>query len=168
TKLWFNDRFATVADLLLERGCAVVFTGSPADRPEIDRIIGLMQGQGVNLAGQTSLMALAALYQAARVVISTDTGPMHIAAAASTPLVAIFGATAPWRTGPWGAEHQILRVAMECSPCLKKICGKDHECMREISVERVVAAVNEILGRDQRVKNGEPQTFPCGESGWRC
>ncbi|MCA1765294.1 MAG: lipopolysaccharide heptosyltransferase I [Desulfobulbaceae bacterium] len=168
TKLWFKERFAEVADRLLERGCAVVFTGSPADRGEIDRIISSMKGRAVNLAGKTSLMSLAALYQEADVVVSTDTGPMHIAAAAGAPLVAIFGSTAPWRTGPWGEEHLVLRADLDCSPCLKRNCPENSECMRAISVEQVVAAVNEILGRDQRVKNGEPQTFPCGESGWRC
>jgi lipopolysaccharide heptosyltransferase I len=149
TKLWFSARFSEVADRLVERGWAVVFTGSPADRPEIDRIIGGMKGKAANLAGETTLMGLAALYQAARVVISTDTGPMHIAAAVGTPLVAIFGSTAPWRTGPWGKEHVILRGAMPCSPCLKKICPKNSECMREISVEMVVAAVTEIFDRKQ-------------------
>jgi lipopolysaccharide heptosyltransferase I len=149
TKLWFNDKFSEVADRLLERGCSVVFTGSPADRVEIDRIIAGMNGKAANLAGETSLMSLAALYQGARVVVSTDTGPMHIAAAAGTPLVAIFGSTAPWRTGPWGEEHVVLRVDLDCSPCLKKSCPKDSECMREISVEMVTSAVGGILDRDQ-------------------
>ncbi|MCK4838872.1 MAG: lipopolysaccharide heptosyltransferase I, partial [Desulfobulbaceae bacterium] len=148
TKLWLNERFSVVADQLLQRGCSVVFTGSPVDRVEIDRIIGGMSGKAVNLAGQTSLMSLAALYQEAKVVVSTDTGPMHIAAAVGTPLVAIFGATAPWRTGPWGVEHTVLRVDMDCSPCLKKSCTKDSECMRKITVEMVTSAVEAILDRD--------------------
>jgi lipopolysaccharide heptosyltransferase I len=154
TKLWFGERFAEVADRLLDRGCAVVFTGSPADRAEIARIIGMMRGRAANLAGETSLMTLAALYQAARVVVSTDTGPMHIAAAAGTPLVAIFGATAPWRTGPWGREHVVLRADLVCSPCLKKNCARNSECMRAISVEMVVAAVGEILARKQEGNGG--------------
>lgn len=152
TKLWFNDRFAEVAERLLERGYAVVFTGSPADRHEIELIIGAMAGKVANLAGETSLMTLAALYQKATAVVSTDTGPMHIAAAVGTPLVAIFGATAPWRTGPWGENHVVLRVAMDCSPCLKKSCPKNSECMRQISVAMVVAAVNEVVTRSK----GEP------------
>lgn len=147
SKLWFKERFAEVADRLLEQGCDVVFTGSPADRGEIDQIIKDMEGRAVNLAGQTSLISLAALYQEAQVVVSTDTGPMHIAAAAGTPLVAIFGPTAPWRTGPWGEEHLVLRVELGCSPCLKRICPKNSQCMREISVDQVVAAVNQILVR---------------------
>ncbi len=150
TKLWINERFATVGDHLLEQGCVVVFTGSPADHGEIDLIISSMKGRAVNLAGKTSLMSLAALYQEADVVVSTDTGPMHIAAAVGTPLVAIFGSTAPWRTGPWGDKHLVLRADLDCSPCLKRNCPKNSECMRAISVEQVVAAVNEILSRGDK------------------
>ncbi|MEN8134418.1 MAG: glycosyltransferase family 9 protein [Thermodesulfobacteriota bacterium] len=147
TKLWFNERFSVIADRLLERGCSVVFTGSQADRVEIDRIIAGMNGKAVNLAGKTSLLSLAALYQGAKVVLSTDTGPMHIAAAVGTPLVAIFGPTAPWRTGPWGEDNAVLRVDMDCSPCLKKTCTRDSECMRKISVEMVESAVIAALNR---------------------
>lgn len=147
TKLWFSDRFSEVADHLLAQGCAVVFTGSPADRVEIERIISGMKGKAANLAGATSLMSLAALYQRAQVVVSTDTGPMHIAAAVGTPLVAIFGSTAPWRTGPWGEEHVVLRVDLACSPCLKKSCTRNSECMGEISVAMVTSAVRGILDR---------------------
>jgi lipopolysaccharide heptosyltransferase II len=145
TKLWFEERFAELADRLQDRGCAVVFTGSPADRPALDRIIGGMKKGALNLAGQTSLLELAALYQAARVVVSTDTGPMHIAAAVGTRVVALFGATAPWRTGPWGGQHLVLRSELDCSPCLKKSCEGDLACMRGISVEMVEAAVGEKL-----------------------
>ena len=147
TKLWFGQRFAEVADHLLERGCSVVFTGSPGDREEIDRILGLMNGQAANLAGETSLMSLAAIYEIAEVVVSTDTGPMHIAAATGTPVVAIFGSTAPWRTGPWGGHHKVIRAEIDCSPCLKKICDRGLECMRKVSVGMVISAVDEILNR---------------------
>jgi lipopolysaccharide heptosyltransferase I len=149
TKLWFPERFAELADRLAARGWAVVFTGSPGDREEIERIIGAMQARAANLAGATTLLELAALYEMAGVVVSTDTGPMHIAAATGTPVVAIFGATAPWRTGPWGEQHRVVRVEMECSPCLKKHCPTERECMRWISVAMVAAAVEDKL----RIKN---------------
>lgn len=147
TKLWISERFAEVADHLLESGCAVVFTGSSGDRDEIDHILAMMKGQAVNLAGETSLLSLAALYQMAAAVVSTDTGPMHIAAATGTPLVAIFGSTAPWRTGPWGDQHKIIRLEMACSPCLKKMCDKDFACMEQLTAEVVIKAVDEILKR---------------------
>jgi lipopolysaccharide heptosyltransferase I len=144
TKLWFSERFAELADRLTGKGWAVVFTGSPGDTEEIARIIGAMHTPAANLAGATNLLELAALYEMAGVVISTDTGPMHIAAATGTPVVAIFGATAPWRTGPWGEQHRVVRVELPCSPCLKKHCPTERECMRAISVEMVEAAVHEV------------------------
>ena len=149
TKLWFEERFTELADRMRERGCEVVFTGSPADRPVIERIVSSMKNPAPNLAGETSLLELAALYQAARVVVSTDTGPMHIAAAVGAPVVAIFGSTAPWRTGPWGQQNLVLRGEPDCSPCLKKGCDRERECMRRISVDIVEAAVVEKL----RIKN---------------
>ncbi|NTV14353.1 MAG: lipopolysaccharide heptosyltransferase I [Desulfobulbaceae bacterium] len=144
TKLWFPERFAELAAHLVAQGWAVVFTGSPADREEIARIIAAMPTPVANLAGETNLLELAALYQLAQVVVSTDTGPMHIAAATGTPVVAIFGSTAPWRTGPWGEQHRVVRVELPCSPCLKRSCPTARECMREISVAMVAAAVDEV------------------------
>jgi lipopolysaccharide heptosyltransferase I len=144
TKLWFPERFTELADRLAAKGWAVAFTGSPADREEIGRIIAAMRAPAANLAGMTSLLELAALYEKAHVVVSTDTGPMHIAAATGTPVVAIFGATAPWRTGPWGEQHRVVRVEMECSPCLKKQCPTERECMRWVSVAMVATAVEAV------------------------
>ena len=146
TKLWFPERFAELADQLTETGWAVVFTGSPGDRQEIEPIIAAMRIPAANLAGATNLLELAALYQLADVVVSTDTGPMHIGAATGTPVVAIFGSTAPWRTGPWGKQHRVLRLELPCSPCLKKSCPTERECMAGITVEMVAAAVAEMKG----------------------
>lgn len=146
TKLWFSERFAELADRLSAQGWAVVFTGSPGDREEIARIIAAMGAPAANLAGMTTLLELAALYEMAAVVVSTDTGPMHIAAATGTPVVAIFGSTAPWRTGPWGGQHRVVRLELPCSPCLKKHCPTERECMRGISVAMVAAEVAVVGG----------------------
>ncbi|HUV77493.1 MAG TPA: glycosyltransferase family 9 protein, partial [Desulfobacterales bacterium] len=123
TKLWTNKKFSQLADLLIDRYDAkIVFTGGPDDRPPIQDIMAAMKGQAVNLAGLTTLKMLAALYQKMVFVVSTDTGPMHMAAAVGTPVVALFGPTAPWRTGPFGSGHQIVRGGPECSPCFKREC----------------------------------------------
>jgi heptosyltransferase-1 len=76
-----------------------------------------MHHPAVNLAGATSLIDLAALYDRMAMVISTDTGPMHIAAAVGTPVVALFGPTAEWRTGPYGDMHQVAAADLDCRPC---------------------------------------------------
>ena len=142
TKLWPEERFALLADRLLERDdVSVVFTGGSGDRPVVDRIIGAMKRPALDLSGRTSLKQLAALYQRSRLVVSTDTGPMHLAAAVGTPVVALFGPTAPWRTGPFGPGHQILRAPAPCAPCFKRSCNVGG-CMDRISVDRVLAAVN--------------------------
>ena len=78
-------------------------------------------------------------------VVSTDTGPMHLAVAAGQPVVALFGPTAPWRTGPYGSGHQIVRVDLECAPCFKRRC-KTCDCMRRIPVDQVLTAVSQIIG----------------------
>ena len=145
TKLWDNRKFALLADRLIEKyNASVIFTGSQADRSTIDNIMSCMSQSAVNLAGETTLKTLAALYEKTKFLISTDTGPMHMAAAVGTPVIALSGPTAPWRTGPFGSEHKILRSGIECSPCFKRQCGTI-DCMKQISVEQVMDAVNSIF-----------------------
>jgi lipopolysaccharide heptosyltransferase I len=147
TKLWYSERFSQVADKLVEQGCFVVFTGGPSDCEINKEIQSGMMNHSLNLTGKSSLKELATLYEQADVVISTDTGPMHIAAAMSTPVVALFGPTAPWRTGPYGRGHRVLRTGLACSPCFKRKCPRNHdkECMETISVEQVVQTALEVL-----------------------
>ena len=154
TKLWDNKKFALVADRLVGQGCLVFFTGATDDRKVIAEIQADMTEKSLNLAGKSSLKILAALYETADLVISTDTGPMHIAAAVKTPVVALFGPTAPWRTGPYGDCHQVLRTGAACSPCFKKQCplanrAEQKKCMNDITVEQVNAAVARIMDYSQ-------------------
>jgi lipopolysaccharide heptosyltransferase I len=145
TKLWETEKFSALADRLQkELSCQVVFTGSRQDREEINEIIGRMDEKPWNLTGQTHLKELAYLYSRCQLLISTDTGPMHIAASMGCPVVALFGPTAPWRTGPYGSGHTVIRQEMACSPCLKKKC-EDSGCMRNITVDRVFVAVERQL-----------------------
>ena len=147
TKLWDNLKFALLADRLIEKyNASVIFTGSQSDKSTIDNIMSCMSQRAVNLAGETTLKTLAALYEKTKFLISTDTGPMHMAAAVGTPVIALFGPTAPWRTGPFGAEHKILRSNLNCSPCFKRQCNTI-DCMKQISVEQVMDAVNSILNQ---------------------
>jgi lipopolysaccharide heptosyltransferase II len=149
TKHWHNKGFAELADQLIRRSMAVVFTGGKSDAAGINDIICLMEEKGAySLAGMTTLKTLAALYKRAKVVVSTDTGPMHIAAATGTPVVAIFGPTAPWRTGPYGKQHTVVRLDIACSPCLKKQCKLGtHACMAEIDSAMVMECLETILER---------------------
>ncbi len=150
TKLWYTDRFSQVADMLADQGCFIVFTGSAADSEVIKKIQAKMKHSSLDLTGKSTLKELAALYDQANVVISTDTGPMHIAASTGTPVVSLFGPTAPWRTGPHGHQHHVLRSDISCSPCFKRLCSladDQKKCMKDISVDQVVDATMEIIGK---------------------
>ena len=149
TKLWPEANFTRLADELITRlQATVVFTGSKQDRDTIARII---EGAGVgglyNWAGTTNLRELAYVCKNATVVVSTDSGPMHLAAVLGTPVVALFGPTAPWRTGPYGATHRVLRVDRDCSPCFEKSCDTV-ECMTALKVEDVFQAVVEQVNKE--------------------
>jgi 3-deoxy-D-manno-octulosonic-acid transferase/heptosyltransferase-1 len=148
TKLWEPERFARLADRIQEElGMSVLFTGSKEDRPIIQEICsGMKNGGAVNLAGRIGLKELASLYTRCDLLITTDTGPMHIAAAMDCPVIALFGPTAPWRTGPYGNGHKVIREDLGCSPCFKKTCSHK-TCMKGITVGRVFHAVLKQLDR---------------------
>ena len=149
TKRWEPVHFASVADRLQRQGIRVVFTGGAQDRSSIDEICRLMTSESCRLDGRTSLKTLAAIYRRAQVLLTTDSGPMHLGAAVGTPVVALFGPTAPWRTGPYGPQHTVLRMGISCSPCFKKQClTKEYEeraCMKRLTVDEVVQAVLDKL-----------------------
>ena len=141
TKLWGDDKFAElVRRLPAER---VVLTGSAAER---ERIEAIAQGRR-NVAGETDLFQLAELYRRCAVVITNDSGPMHLAAAVGTPVVAIFGPTDPALTGPYGQRHVVVRAGVACSPCFKDHCKNrvDMECMKTVTVDQVLRAVEGFL-----------------------
>lgn len=145
TKHWLPESFAALADALIhERQARVVFTGSPADRPLIARIRSGMSMSADDLSGRTVLKSLARLFYQADAAVTTDTGPMHLAAAVGTPVAAVFGPTAPWRTGPFGPQHRVIRTNVSCSPCFMRHCP-DPKCLTGLGVTEVLAAVGEIL-----------------------
>jgi 3-deoxy-D-manno-octulosonic-acid transferase/heptosyltransferase-1 len=150
TKLWEADKFSELA-LRLEKelDCRVIFTGSGQDGPVIDEMIKMMKQPDnetgpVNLAGRTSLKELAYLYSRCSLLVCTDTGPMHIAAAMGCRVVALFGPTSPLRTGPYGTGHKVIRSGSDCSPCFKKECG-NVKCMKDITVDMAFDTVSKIL-----------------------
>lgn len=146
TKLWSDERFIELGKEITERhGLYAVLAGSASDRAALDAIKAGIGDRAVNLAGATGLKELARLFKLSRFAVTVDSGPMHIAAAAGTRVIALFGPTAPWRTGPWGRGHVILRKDLECSPCFKRKCA-DVKCMKGISVEEVCDAVRDVCG----------------------
>jgi heptosyltransferase I len=149
TKLWDNEKFAHLADSIKTKlNVEVVFTGS--EKESIEKIIALMKSKAVNLGGETSLLDLASIYKKAQLVITTDSGPMHLAVAIGTPVIALFGPTDPQKTGPYGIGHTVISATLPCSPCLLKNCATK-KCMRNISPEQVMAVIEEKL---KGVKDG--------------
>ena len=104
-----------------------------------------MKTEPVDLAGKDRVAFLPALLRRFSVLLTGDTGPMHIAAAVGTPVVALFGPTDPGRTGPLGDRHTVLRRDLSCSPCFLKQCPYGHECMEETAVDEVCRAVRDTL-----------------------
>jgi lipopolysaccharide heptosyltransferase II len=143
---WAPERFGALARALREDGLAVCFTGGPDDRAAAERARTAAGGGPRDLVGQTSLRQLIALARRARLFVGCDTGPMHLAAAVGTPVVALFGPADPARTGPFGAGHVVLREPPPCAPCNQKTCHQPrHACMEDLTVERVLAAARARL-----------------------
>jgi lipopolysaccharide heptosyltransferase I len=141
TKRWPIERFAALPAILKDRfGLeTVVVVGAPSEVELAAKIPG-----AVNLAGRTSLRQLCALIERAAVVISNDSGPMHIAAALRRPLVAMFGPTNPTRTGPHDRPDAVLRLDIPCSPCYSRRCPHQ-SCLRWLGIEPVVRAIETQL-----------------------
>jgi heptosyltransferase-2 len=106
----------------------------------------------MDIAGITSLRELGCIIKDCHLLITNDSGPMHIAAAVGTPLVALFGSTDPEATGPYGSPESVIHKKPPCSPCFKRECPFDHfRCMQDITVEEVAAQARELLRRINRV-----------------
>ncbi len=120
---------------------------------------GATQAPIIDMRGKTNLKQLAALLKEVDLLVTNDSGPMHIAAALGTPVLAIFGPTDPKRTGPYGEIHRVIRGSAECSPCFKKRCiMPSHLCMDTISVEMVLEEVSDILRTNNTGSVGAERT----------
>ena len=147
TKQWSPASFAAVADRLQVEGAVVVIVGARADRSVIEDVMGRMRRPPIDLGGKTGLKDLIALFRRLRLLITNDSGPMHLAAAVGVPVVALFGPTDPARTGPYGTGHAVLRSGISCSPCLRRHCTNAlrMECLTSIGPERVIHEALEVI-----------------------
>lgn len=134
TKKWHPERFAFVARELPVNS---ILIGGKADIPDAETIASGSGGKALSAAGQTVVRDLIPLLRSARVLITNDSGPMHIAAALGIPIVSVFGPTNPVRTGPYGYSEGIIRSTLPCAPCYRKKCRK-LSCMEEITAVRVL------------------------------
>ena len=155
-KRWPIDRFISVAKRLAkEPGCGLILFGGKSDAPltsEIEQAVhsALPLATVVDVAGRTSLRDLCSLMSLCRVVLTNDTGPMHVAAAVGATVVVPFGSTSPELTGPGlpgAGRHAFLRGSAPCSPCFLRECPIDFRCMTATSEDAVMGAVLGAIGR---------------------
>lgn len=154
-KRWPAANFVAVAREVGRRTGAVgLILGGPGDL-DLAGAMARQLSDAVNLAGRTGLRDLMQVLAACDLVLTNDTGPMHLAAALGTPVVALFGSTAPELTGPGlpgDPRHGVLRGPAPCAPCFLRVCPVDSRCLHALSVEQVTAAVCQRLaaGRADR------------------
>jgi heptosyltransferase-2 len=145
-KRWPPERFAAAADLVARRtGAKVAIVGGAAERPLGEAIAEQLRAPSRVLCGETTLADLVGVLSSLDLLLTNDSGPMHLAAAVGTPVVAVFGPT-DWReTAPVAARARLVREDVLCSPCLLRECPIDHRCMTRVSVDRVAAAALELV-----------------------
>jgi lipopolysaccharide heptosyltransferase II len=141
-KRWLAERFAAVAAAI---GGQWILFGTEKDQ-EVGAAIAEHLGPNcVNLIGKTTLDELIEELRKCRLLLTNDTGTMHLATLLGVPVVAIFGSTEPSLTGPLGAKNLVVRHRVECSPCFLRECPLDFRCMKAVNVEEVVTAVNRLI-----------------------
>lgn len=158
SKDWFADQIAACADLLRrEHQLAVVLLGGANDRQLAEQALALADPGLVNLAGRTSLREAIGIIGKAKLAVGPDTGLMHIAAALHVPVISLWGATDPARTGPYGFENLVIKGAAPCSPCYRKSCSIGRQCMRSIGTEDIAVKLKRVVdtATTGRVGNGD-------------
>jgi lipopolysaccharide heptosyltransferase II len=140
------EQYARAVDLLIgETGCTVIFTGDAAEDALIRVVQQGMASATLSLAGALSLGRLGALIAEADLLISNNTGPVHVAAALGTPVVDLYALTNPQHT-PWQVASRVLFHDVPCRNCYRSICPTGHhDCLRRVSPESVAAAASELL-----------------------
>ncbi len=164
-KQWEPEKFGDVAHrLAAEQSATIVLTGGSADRSMVEIVKARVpHEQTVDVAGAVDLLELAAVLEQTDLLVTGDTGPMHLAAAVRTPVVAVFGPSDPVRYAPSGPADRIVRVDLPCSPCNRirlppeRCVGHIPECLTSITSDRVLDAVRSVL---DQLSQQRPSTSP--------
>lgn len=149
TKRWMPERFAEVAEALIERGLQIVMTGAPTDDQRA-QLQAVQKATKKKLASLTSLSIgeLVAVIAGGKLFVGNDSGPAHIAAAVKTPLAVMFGPASSVRWRPWGQPAELVQNPFACNPCSMYKCEAfdEPECIRSISVAQVMGAIEKVWG----------------------
>ena len=146
SKQWPASHYASVAENYLSQGWQVWLLGSAKDVDICNSINSLTAGRSTVLAGKTSLPEAVDLISVASLVVSNDSGLMHIAAALQVPLVAVYGSTDPGHTPPLSGNHEIVRLGLDCSPCFKRDCPLQHlDCLNKLEPKLVLEQAQKLV-----------------------
>jgi heptosyltransferase-2 len=160
SRRWGPERFARVADALVERcGARVVVLGGPSDKALAESVVSAMHRRALNLCGQVRLDELPYVLSRCDLLLANDSGPMHLAAAVRTPVVAVFGPGDPSVFGPYGppARFRVIQKSLNCMPCRNPGC-RTPACLDAITPAEVSAAGLDLLRADGR----RPKEPHCG------
>ncbi len=146
-KCWPSSRFSELASLLLKEfpNLHILVFGTEKEQEIAEEIKKEAPGRISNLCGATTLLEAVALINQLHLLVTNDSGLMHVGAACAIPLVAIFGSTNPTATGPWSDKARVISLDLECAPCMSRKCTRDFKCMLGISAENVFSACKEML-----------------------
>ena len=145
-----------IQKLLKERSESLLIMGGLEEEAYLRPLMEGLDSKNSNrvhlLAGRTTATILAAMLSKCKLMVTNDSGPMHVAAAVGTPTVAIFGSSSPTWTRPFGLGHEVIYKHLECSPCFQRTCPIGYKCLNAISVDEVYQAVLKKLRKPQRIK----------------
>ncbi|MEH6639635.1 MAG: lipopolysaccharide heptosyltransferase II [Porticoccaceae bacterium] len=149
-KRWPEAYYAEVASEMITRGWQVWLQGSERDQPVAETIIAALpesaRAMAFNLAGSTELAEAIDLLSAATLVVSNDSGLMHVAAALERPLVVVYGSTSPDFTPPLADKVEVLSIPVDCGPCFQRECPKQHlKCLNDLKPDMALAAIDRLL-----------------------
>jgi len=152
SKRWPEPRYAELSDILIKefKAKVIIFQG-PGEDEIIEKVVSLMREKAIIV--KASIKELAAFSRKCKLFVGNDTGPMHVAAASGTPVIALFGPADPQRSRPWGRDHVVIKKDLPCSPCSRVVC-KELICMESITVEDVLQAVQSQLKRIEKSNRG--------------
>ena len=144
-KCWLPERFRELTEKLLQNpNTRILYFGDKAGASLVNEICADLPDRVINLAAQTTIRELMAYIQACHLFLTNDSGPMHMASALGTPLVALFGSTSDRYTGPYRGG-KVIHKHVPCSPCYRRTCPIDFRCMTQIGVDEVYQTLQAYL-----------------------
>ena len=146
TKSWPVMSIAQLCDILAAKNIRVVLTGVEEDKYIVRSLLEKTKAKPIDCVGKTTILQLAALIKKCRVFVTPDSAPMHVAAATSTPFVALFGPTDPKRHMPPAKKSRVIYLNPECAPCYQTQCLiQRHICMKDITPQQVAQEIEELM-----------------------